>query len=267
MITMSGKDLAAEIRANLAIEIAQEHLIPRLAVIQVGENEASSKYIKMKGRACDEVGIGFEHIQLAADVADENIQAYIDELNLNDSVTGIIVQLPLPKRYDTEFILEAISPNKDVDGLTRENEDRLQKHQEGLYPATAEGVINLLRYYNITLKGANTVVLGRSRLVGKPIAKLLEFEGAKVTVCHSKTPDIGVFTKKADIIVSAVGKHNLITADMVKAGAVVVDVGMDVDFEGVSAVAGYLTPPTGAVGPMTVAMLLSNVIKAARVQK
>jgi len=267
MITMSGRELADSIKDQLKIKLDSFDIKPKLTVIQIGENVASSKYIAMKRKACDLLGIDFDHLQLEADIADEQVTRMIAELNLDDSITGIIVQLPLPESFQTDYILESISPYKDVDGLTAENIGRLAKGSDGLFPATAEGVINLLRYYKIPMTGVNAVVLGRSNLVGKPIAQMLLTEGATVTICHSKTPDISIYTSKADIIISAVGKTNLLTAEMVKDGAVVVDVGIDVDFEGVSTVAGYITPAIGGVGPMTVAMLLSNVVKAAKMQK
>lgn len=266
MILMTGKELAESIKKQLIKEVSSLEVAPKLVVIQVGDNAESNKYISMKEKACEYVGIDFEHIQLDAETPDEQIQAHLDELNVDSSVTGVIVQLPLPDKLDVAFILESIAPEKDVDGLTVVNSGRLANGLEGLFPATAEGVINLLRYYDIPLVGANAVVIGRSNLVGKPIAQMLLAERSTVTVCHSKTTDLSSHTKKADIIISAVGKKNLLTRDMVKEGAVVVDVGMDVDFDEVSKVAGYLTPAIGGVGPMTVAMLLSNVIKAAKMQ-
>jgi len=266
MILMSGKELATAIKSGLTKEIAQFDVKPKLAVIQVGDDEASTKYISMKQKACELVGIGFEHIHLEEKATATEISSRIQEQNDRDDVTGIIVQLPLPKALDADTLVDLIYPEKDVDGLTTYNAGRLIRGLEGLFPATAEGVINLLRFYEVPMVGVNAVVVGRSNLVGKPIASMLLAEGATVTICHSQTPDISEYTKRASIIVSAVGKRNLITAGMIKDGATVIDVGIDVDFEGVSQVAGQLTPAIGGVGPMTVAMLLSNVAKAYKLQ-
>lgn len=267
MILMTGKELAAEIKQALAGEVKARDLKLKLVVIQVGDNEASSKYIAMKGKACESVGIAFEHIHFKDTVTEIEIYNKITDINKDKGVTGVIVQLPLPGSLDTDKIVDFIDPTKDVDGLTTENMGRLTRGLEGLFPATAEGVINLLRYYDIPLSGANAVVIGRSNLVGKPLALMLLTESATVTICHSKTKDISKYTKQADVVIAAVGKQNLLTADMISHGAVVVDVGQDVDFDIISTVAGFLTPPTGGVGPMTVAMLLSNVVKAAKMQK
>lgn len=266
MILMTGTELANNIKEGLSAEVATFSHAPKLVVIQVGDNEASAKYIRMKQKACERVGIIFEHVHFEEKTLESDIINKIFGLNNDQNVNGIIVQLPLPNGFNTDRILESIEPIKDVDGLTIVNRDLLANADIGLYPATAEGVINLLRYYNVPMKGALAVVLGRSNLVGKPVVTLLAAEGANVTVCHSQTTDTRAKTLKADIIVSAVGKRNLLTAEMVKKGAAVIDVGMDVDFDGVSKVAGYLTPAIGGVGPMTVAMLLSNVVKAAKMQ-
>lgn len=267
MILMIGNELADAIKEGLSVEIASLDFVPKLVVIQVGDNEASSKYIKMKQKACEKVGIIFEHLRFEDDISESSINDKIFELNNDSSVTGIIVQLPLPKDIDKQNVIDAINPEKDVDGLTTANINRLGSNLPCQFPATAEGIINLLRYYNISMKGANAVVIGRSNLVGKPVAHMLQAEGAEVTICHSKTADIASVTLEADIIISAVGKKDILTADMVKEGVAVVDVGMDVDFDNVSKIAGYITPPIGGVGPMTVAMLLSNVVKAAKMQK
>lgn len=266
MILMTGKELADAIKEGLAAEVASFSHPPKLTVIQVGKNEASTKYIRMKQKACEQTGVLFEHIHFEEKTAENEIIDKIFALNIDPEVTGIIVQLPLPSGFDTERILETIEPIKDVDGLTALNRELLANADLGLFPATAEGAINLLRYYNISMNGANAVVLGRSNLVGKPIATMLLQEGADVTVCHSQTKDTKAKTLLADIIVSAVGKRNLVTADMVKDGVVVVDVGMDVDFDNVGKKASYITPAIGGIGPMTVAMLLSNVVKAAKMQ-
>jgi len=267
MILMTGRELSTTIKEGLASEVASFSSTPKLAVIQVGENEASERYINMKKKACEETGISFEHIHFEENTIEDEIIDKIFALNIDRSVTGIIVQLPLPRGFNVEHILESIEPIKDVDGLTTVNRELLANAKMGLFPATAEGVINLLRYYGIPMKNVQAVVLGRSNLVGKPISVMLSQEGANVTVCHSKTKDTKAKTLKADLVVSAVGKHNLITADMVKDGVVIVDVGMDVDFDNVSKQSSYITPAVGGVGPMTVAMLLSNVVKAAKMQR
>lgn len=267
MTLMGGKELASAIKSNLAEEITHLAIKPKLAVIQVGDNEASTKYISMKQRACELVGITFEHIHLISGATAEDVSDSINTCNEDESVTGIIVQIPLPESLDSETLVDLINPEKDVDGLTTYSAGRLSRGLSGLFPATAEGIIGLLKHYDIPMNGANAVVIGRSNLVGKPIAGMLLAEGATITVCHSKTPDISIFTKNADIVVSAVGKKNLVKAEMIEPGATVVDVGIDVDFDSVSQVAGFLTPAIGGVGPMTVAMLLSNVVKAAKLQK
>lgn len=273
MTTMIGKELAQEIKSQLATEIKKSKLKPTLVVIQVGKVTASNKYIAMKEKAAKEIGIGFELIAFPAKTTKEVLRAKLYELNNDDNISGIIVQLPFPKNIDVDFVLESILPSKDVDGLTPMNIGRLSKDSECLAPATAEGIINLLRYYGVQMEGINAVVIGRSNLVGKPTAQMLLNEGATVTICHSKTSDLSRYTKTADLVVSAVGKPNLVTSKMIKKGAVVIDVGVnvidgnivgDVDFKGVSKVASLITPPTGGVGPMTVAMLFSNVVKATR---
>lgn len=264
MILMSGVELSKQIRLQLAKEVAVFDVAPKLAVIQVGDNPASTEYISMKEKAGKECGIDFELVHFDEQTGQPVIGEKIISLNNDDSVTGIIVQLPLPAGFAAEKLLEIVAPNKDVDGLTSMNQSNLENGKSGLFPATAEGVIRLLKNYDAKLSDSQAVVIGRSKLVGKPVAIMLEHEGANVTVCHSKTEDIARATREADIIVTAVGKTNLLTADMIKPGAVIVDVGMDVDFDKVSEVAGMITPPRGGVGPMTVAMLLSNVVKAAK---
>jgi len=272
MILMDGKSLASEIKNKLVEEAKSMEKTPGLAVILVGENPASKKYVQMKERACDEVGISHKVHRLEENVSDSEIEELILKLNKDESIDGIIVQLPLSKHRNTNEILENIDPSKDVDGLTITNVGRLEKNLPGLFPATPLGVMELLKKYKIEIAGKNAVVIGRSNLVGKPLAQLLLNAGATVTIAHSKTKNIGEVTKNADILVSAVGRPGLITADMVKDQAVVIDVGTteqdeklkgDIDFPQVSKKASYITPVPGGVGPMTVAMLLSNVVKAA----
>lgn len=273
MILMDGKALAAEIKEKLKLEIKSLEKKPRLAVILVGENPASQKYVQMKEKACDEVGVCHKVYRLEENVSVNEIEELINKLNKDKSVSGIIIQLPLSKHHNTNEILENIDPSKDVDGLTTINIGRLEKNLPGLFPATPLGVVELLEKYKIDIAGKKVAVIGRSNLVGKPLAQLLLNAGATVTIAHSKTEDLGVITKNADILISAVGKPGLITAEMVKNDVVVIDVGTteqsgkligDIDFDGVSKKTSHITPVPGGVGPMTVAMLLSNVVKAAR---
>jgi methylenetetrahydrofolate dehydrogenase (NADP+)/methenyltetrahydrofolate cyclohydrolase len=267
MILMDGKILAEMITEGLSKEVSSLNFVPRLVVIQLGGDAASTKYITMKQKTCEQVGIEFVHLKYDSSINVNDLKVKIRALNTDKTVSGILVQLPLPKSIDKQNLIDNIDPTKDVDGLTTENMKHLSKKELGLYPATAEGIIKLLRYYGIKMKNAKTVVIGRSNLVGKPVAQMLLAEGARVTVCHSHTKNISEYTKVAEIIVTAVGQTNLLTADMVKKGTVVVDVGMDVDFDKVSKIVDYITPPTGGVGPMTVAMLISNVVKALKIQK
>ena len=276
MILMTGRELAGKIREQLRHRIETEKLTPGLAVILVGEDAASEKYVSIKERACQSIGISFFAHKYNANASQGEILSLIDTLNNDSNITGIIVQLPLPKGLSEEIILNRIMPSKDVDGLTKENQQKLEEGLEGLRPATPEGVLNLLYYYQIPLKDQKIAVIGRSILVGKPIAIMLGQAGAIVSVGHSQTSDIGEITKTADIVISAVGKPNLIIAQMVKEGAVIIDVGTtpvngeivgDVEFNTVSQKASLVTPTIGGVGPMTVAMLLSNVLKAYDLQK
>lgn len=274
MILMSGAELAQTIRKNLKKEVGKLSVKPRLAVVLVGNNHASEKYVKAKEDACKEVGIDFELYRLSEKTQKKPVIDLIVKLNKTNYVTGIIVQLPLPGKLRATEILEHIKPKKDVDGLTSTNMGKLIKDLPGLRPATPEGIIKLLQYYRVAISGKEIIIIGRSNLVGKPLAQMLLNEDATVTVAHGKTRDLAEITKKADIVVSAVGQPGLITANIVKQGVVIVDVGTtrsegnklkgDVDFDEVSKKASYITPVPGGVGPMTVAMLLSNVVKAAK---
>jgi len=272
MIDMTGRELAQDIKDNIAKEIKKGQLDLSLSVILVGNNPASEKYVEFKRRACEEVGIRYKLWRFPETATPSEVLSLIKKLNADEQVTGIIVQLPLPKNFVSDELLEAIDPAKDVDGLNSVNLGRLTKYLPGLYPATAEGVINLLRYYKIDLAGKRVVVVGQSNLVGRPLAQFLLNDHATVMMANSMTKDLAELTRNSDIIVTAVGKAKLITADMVPKGAVVVDVGTslyegkivgDVDYESVSKVASHLTPCVGGVGPLTVAFLLSNVLKAA----
>jgi methylenetetrahydrofolate dehydrogenase (NADP+)/methenyltetrahydrofolate cyclohydrolase len=242
---------------------------PTLRVILVGENPASIAYVNSKKKACDRVGIDGDIIRLPIDIQEEALIEKIEALNHDPKVDGILIQLPLPKHINETFVLNKVSPDKDVDGLHTINAGKLFTKQPGVVPATPLGVMMLLNHYQIPIDGKYAVVVGRSNLVGMPLAKLLNDADATVTVVHRKTQHIEQFTKQADILCVAVGKPNFITKDMVKPGAVVVDVGInrvgdilvgDVDFEGVQSVASYITPVPGGVGPMTISALLFNVL-------
>ncbi len=272
--------------ADLALDQVQEKVLtlkkagvtPGLAVILVGEDPASQTYVRSKGKACDRVGIYSRTIILPGDTPQAELEKLIAELNRDDQIDGILLQLPLPPHLDEQHALSCIAPEKDVDGFHALNAGRLMLSLDGVLPCTPKGILFMLRQAGVRIDGAHAVVVGRSNIVGKPAAMLLLKENATVTLCHSHTPDLKEQTKQADILVAAVGKPRLITADMVKPGAAVVDVGInrvdgrlvgDVDFKNVSEVAGYITPVPGGVGLMTVAMLMDNVVSLAehRVKK
>jgi methylenetetrahydrofolate dehydrogenase (NADP+) / methenyltetrahydrofolate cyclohydrolase len=274
---IDGKAVAARIRDDVAREVAQftaeRGAPPGLATVLVGDDPASRIYVGGKHRACQEVGIASVGRELPADTTEAELLAVIDELNGDEAVNGIIVQLPLPAHLDGARATSAVDPAKDVDGLTPTNAGLLVQGREGLVPATPVGVMELLRTYDVPLEGAHAVVVGRSDLVGKPVASLLLAQNATVTVCHSRTRDLAAVCRSADVLVAAVGRPRLVTGDMVREGATVIDVGMnrteegvvgDVDFEAVARHAHAITPVPGGVGPMTVAMLLRNTLKAAR---
>lgn len=270
---LDGKGLAKQNEITLKNRVAELKkkfgITPSLRVILVGESPASIAYVNSKKKACDRVGIDGEIIRLPMDISEEALIEKIESLNHNESVDGILIQLPLPKHINETFVLNKVSPNKDVDGLHTINAGKLFTKQPGSVPATPLGVMMLLKHYQIPLEGKHAVVVGRSNLVGMPLAKLLNDADATVTVVHRKTDNISKFTKDADILCVAVGKPNFITKDMVKPGAVVIDIGInrvgeilvgDVDFEGVKEIASYITPVPGGVGPMTISALLFNVL-------
>jgi len=243
-----------------------------LAVILVGENPASQVYVRNKGKACETLGIHGDTILLPEETSQEELEALIEKLNRDDAVDGILVQLPLPKHLDEAKALRLIAPEKDVDGFHIENAGKLFTGQEGVIACTPKGIIAMLKEWNVPLVGKEAVVIGRSNIVGKPVAMLLLNENCTVTMCHSRTADLAAHTRRADILVAAVGKPRFVTAEMVKPGAAVVDVGInrvdgkvvgDVDFESVEKVAGYISPVPGGVGKMTICMLMENVIEAA----
>ena len=266
---LDGKELSKNIRLELKEELKKCVIRPCLAVIQVGDDEASNVYINSKAKACEDVGIYFKHIKFSENILERKIVNKILELNNDEYVDGIIIQLPLPSKFDENKYLNLISKNKDVDGLTDINGGKLFKGNSSLVPCTPLGIMNLLKKYDIKIEGKHAVIVGRSNLVSKPLAMMLLNNNATVTICHSKTIDLAKYTKDADILISATGVKHLITDDMVKDGSVVVDVGItridgklygDVDFDNVFKKASYITPVPGGVGPMTVAMLLTNVI-------
>ena len=273
---LDGKALAAEVRAEVAQRVAAlraRGLQPALAVILVGDNPASQTYVRHKGSDCESVGMRFVLDRFAADLPQAALLARIAQLNADPSIHGILVQLPLPRHIDPNLVIAAISPSKDADGFHVQSAGALMVGLPGFRPCTPYGCMRLLQAAGIAPRGRHAVVVGRSNIVGKPMALMLLQADATVTVCHSATPDLATFTRQADILVAAVGRRRTITADMVKPGAVVIDVGMnqdeagrlcgDTDFAAVREVAGWITPVPGGVGPMTRAMLLVNTVEAA----
>lgn len=277
MVIMDGKKLSAEIKLQLkdeVEEIKKRGILPKLAVIMVGEDKASKIYVKNKSIACKEVGLAYEEYVLDENIEEGKLLELIDNLNSRRDIHGILLQSPIPESLDINKALKRISPEKDVDGFNPVNVGKLTLGQEGFCPCTPMGVIELLKKYNIEIQGKHAVVIGRSNIVGKPMAELLLNENATVTICHSKTVNLKEFTTKADILISAIGKPKIIKADMVKENSVIIDVGInrmldgkvvgDVDFEDVSKKVSYITPVPGGVGPMTIAMLMKNVVKIAQ---
>ena len=273
---IDGKKVAADIRAEVAqatAEFTEGHgFAPGLAVVLVGEDPASQVYVRNKENACEEVGFNSFKYVLPADTSEADLLKLIDELNNRDDVHGILVQLPVPKQIDSNKVLYAISPDKDVDGFHPVNVGRLVIGETIFPPCTPAGILELLKRSNTELTGANAVIVGRSNIVGKPVALLLLGENCTVTVCHSKTRDLAAVCRAADILVAAVGVPKMITGDMVGEGATVIDVGVnrtddglvgDVDFEAASEKARAITPVPGGVGPMTISMLMRNTLRAA----
>ena len=277
---IDGKAVSAKMREEIAEEVkefVEKHgRAPSLTVIIVGEDPASQVYVRNKEKACVQTGIRSEIIRLPADTGEEELLCRIDELNGDENVNGILVQLPLPDHIDEKNIICRISPKKDVDAFGYENVGRIMTGEYDFLPCTPAGVMELLRRYGISPAGKECVVLGRSNIVGKPMAMLLMHGNGTVTVCHSKTKDLSSHTKRADILVSAIGRAKFVKADMIKEGAVVIDVGInrdedgrlcgDVDYEGCFDKAAAITPVPGGVGPMTVTMLLKNTLTAAKKQ-
>jgi methylenetetrahydrofolate dehydrogenase (NADP+) / methenyltetrahydrofolate cyclohydrolase len=278
-VIIDGKAIAAQVRSEVAAQVAEwvegGHEPPGLATVLVGDDPASAVYVGGKQRASAEVGIqGFDH-RLAQDTPHEEVERLLLELNDDPRVSGILLQLPTPPQVDGGALTELIDPSKDVDGLTPVSAGLLAKGRPGLRPCTPQGVMELLRRHDVALEGADAVVVGRSDLVGKPLAALLLAAHATVTICHSRTRDLGDVCRRADVLVAAVGRAGLVRGDWVKEGAVVIDVGTnrteagltgDVEFEPASERARLITPVPGGVGPMTIAMLLRNTLLAARAQ-
>jgi methylenetetrahydrofolate dehydrogenase (NADP+)/methenyltetrahydrofolate cyclohydrolase len=277
---IDGKATAQNVRERVkrdAAEFAsQTGHTPGLVTILVGEDPASQVYVTSKGKQCREVGMESFHESLPATAGQEEVESAVARWNADDRVDGILVQLPLPGDLDSKRVLELIDPAKDVDGFHPVNVGRLVANQPALRPCTPAGVMELLRTYDIPVQGAEAVVVGRSDIVGKPVSLLLLHQSATVTVAHSRTRDLAEVTRRADILVAAVGRPEMITGDMVKPGATVIDVGInrtdkglvgDVDFSSAEQVAGAITPVPGGVGPMTIAMLLSNTLEAARARR
>jgi methylenetetrahydrofolate dehydrogenase (NADP+)/methenyltetrahydrofolate cyclohydrolase len=274
---IDGKAVAAAVRARVAEEVkafeSERGRTPVLTTVIVGDDPASEVYVGGKHRACEEVGIRSRHHGLPAKTTEAELLELVDELNRDADVDGILVQLPVPEQIDPDRVVAAIDPGKDVDGLTPVNAGLLAHGMPGLVSCTPAGVLELLEHEGVELEGAEAVVVGRSKLVGVPVARLLLGANATVTSCHSRTHDLPAVCRRADVLVVAVGVPGLLGADAVKPGATVIDIGMnrtddglrgDVDFEGVAEVAGAITPVPGGVGPMTVAMLLVNTLAAAR---
>lgn len=274
---LDGKKLAKKIRKNLKKEVEdlkKQGIFPKLAVIMVGDNSSSEVYVKNKSRACIKVGIDFEEFLLPKETTEKELLELIETLNKDKSIHGILLQSPVPKQIDINKAFRTIKPEKDVDGFHPMNVGNLVIGEDCFVSCTPFGVMKLLEEYNIEIEGKNAVILGRSNIVGKPMVQCLLAKNATITVCHSKTQEIQKIVKNADIIISAIGKPHFVTSDMIKEGAVVIDVGInrledgsivgDVEFETVNTKASYITPVPGGVGPMTIAMLLTNVVKAAR---
>lgn len=286
MKLIDGKQLAQNLRGEIAAGVerlkAEKGVTPGLAVILVGDNPASVSYVTAKEKACAEAGMLSREIRLPAETTEADLVALVGELNDDPAIHGILVQLPVPKHISDKAVIDAIAPEKDVDGFTPVNVGRMMIGERCFLPCTPHGIIKLIEFSGLDLKGKHAVVIGRSNIVGKPVAALLSRKetNATVTLCHTGTPDVGKFTREADVVVVAAGRPNTLTGDMLKPGAVVIDVGVnrvpdatkpkgfrlvgDADFESCAKVAGAITPVPGGVGPMTITMLLWNTLESAR---
>ena len=278
-VIIDGKELAKKIRANLKIEceeLKNKQINPKLAVIMVGDDQASKVYVRNKSKACEDVGIEYKEYLLSSTTTQKELIELIEKLNQDKTINGILLQSPIPANLDINEAFRTISPQKDVDGFNPVNVGKLVLNQDTFVSCTPYGIMKMFEEYNIDLTGKNVVILGRSNIVGKPLMHCCLNKNATVTVCHSKTQNLAQKAKEADILISAIGKAQFVTADMVKENAVVIDVGInrlengkitgDVDFENVKEKASYITPVPGGVGPMTIAMLMNNVIKATKRQ-
>lgn len=277
---INGKELAKQIRSDLKKEVdalREDGIIPKLAVIMVGNDKASEVYVRNKSKACNEVGIEFEEFLKDENTTQEELIELIDELNKREDIDGILLQSPIPKQLDIRQAFNRIDEKKDVDGFNPINVGKLAIGEDCFISCTPYGVIKMLEAYNIEIEGKRAVVIGRSNIVGKPLAQCLLNKNATVTICHSKTRELESIVKEADIVVAALGRPKFVTANMIKDGAVVIDVGInrtddgklvgDVDFENIENKASYITPVPGGVGPMTIAMLMNNVVKVAKERK
>ncbi|MCQ2787935.1 bifunctional methylenetetrahydrofolate dehydrogenase/methenyltetrahydrofolate cyclohydrolase FolD [Helicobacter pylori] len=276
VVLLDGQALAYDIEKDLKNKIqtitAQTHKRPKLAVILVGKDPASITYVNMKIKACERVGMDFDLKTLQENITEAKLLSLIKDYNTDQNISGVLVQLPLPRHIDTKMILEAIDPNKDVDGFHPLNIGKLCTQKESFLPATPMGVMRLLKHYHIGIKGKDVAIIGASNIIGKPLSMLMLNAGASVSVCHILTKDISFYTQNADIVCVGVGKPDLIKASMLKKGAVVVDIGInhlndgrivgDVDFTNVQKVAGFITPVPKGVGPMTIVSLLENTLIA-----
>ncbi len=276
-VIIKGNEVAEKKRAQLkeeVVKLKEQGIVPGLAVILIGEDPASRSYVKGKEKGCEQVGIYSELIELPETITEERLLAEIDRLNGDDRINGILVQLPLPKHIEEKAIIERISPEKDVDGFHPISVGRMMTGQDTFLPCTPHGILELVKETNLDISGKHVVVIGRSNIVGKPVGQLFLNENATVTYCHSKTQNIKELSKLADILIVAVGRPKMVTADYIKEGAVVIDVGVnrletgklcgDVDFDNVLDVAGYITPVPKGVGPMTITMLLHNTVESAK---
>jgi len=284
---IDGKQVAADMREELKAEVAklkEQGIVPGLGVILVGEDPASQSYVTAKERACENIGIYSDDNRLPAETSQEELMAFVEKMNKDSKINGILVQLPLPKALNEAEVLLAIDPAKDVDGFHPINVGKMMVGEKAFLPCTPHGIIQLLLRSGVTIEGAEVVIVGRSNIVGKPLANMLIQKkpnaNATVTVCHTRTKDLGSHTKRADIVIAAAGRPNTVTADMVKEGVVVIDVGVnrvedatkkkgyrlvgDVDFEAVKEKASFITPVPGGVGPMTITMLLYNTVESAK---
>lgn len=276
---IDGKAISAKVKEEVKAEvesIGRKGISVGLAVVIVGDNQASRTYVNSKKKACEALGIRSEEYALSEETTQEELLSLVAKLNEKSDINGILVQLPLPKQIDEQKIIEAISPLKDVDAFHAVNVGKIMIGDYSFLPCTPAGCMDLIHSTGVKIEGKNCVVVGRSNIVGKPMAMLLLHENGTVTICHSRTKNLKEICQSADILVAAVGKRNIITADMVKPGAVVIDVGMnrdengklcgDVDFENVKEIAGWITPVPGGVGPMTIATLMRNTVTAAKLQ-